>query len=76
MCWKKESIPGCIKMDCGWTYGPSWQKLTGMFKRLYKCSYVKNNRSNERFEYPKGITNVLSQQKSLSSKATTDCMMF
>lgn len=58
--WKKEYIIDFIKMDCGWTYGPTWQKLTRMFKRLYKCSYVKTNRSHERFEFSNGMKNVLS----------------
>ena len=47
MCWnrnyKNDSMAGCIKMNCGWSYGLSWQKITGVIKSLfkYKCSRVR-----------------------------------
>lgn len=71
--WKKESMAGYVIMDCEWTYGSSWKKLIGVFKRLYKCSCVKTNRSHEIFVCSKEITNVLTRKKSLLSKIFTYC---
>lgn len=49
-------MEGCMKMDCGWTYGSSWKKLTGMINFLfkYKSSHVKDNGNHGKF----GTTNI------------------
>ena len=66
-CWNKEcnkdSMAGCIKMNCGWSYGSSWQKITGVIKGLfkYKCSSVRKyttelgNRLEHGIEEEKGF---------------------
>ena len=49
MCWNRKCknicMDKCFKMDFGWSYGSSWQKIVDMIKGLfrYKCSRVRRN---------------------------------
>jgi hypothetical protein len=72
--WKKDYMAGCIKLDCGWSYGSSWQKITGTIKSLfkYKCSSVRNDKSLPKFECSKKIKNGLSKSESLSSQTSRE----
>lgn len=50
-CWNKESMRGCMKIDCEWSYGSRWQTIMDMIKKLfrYKSSNV-NERNHQRVE--------------------------
>ena len=55
--WNKDFIAGVIKIDFGWSYGSSWQKITGVIKSLfkYKCSRVRRNTTTLGRRLEKGI---------------------
>lgn len=65
MCWQKEKTnTRSMQMNCGWYYRSSWQKMKGMFKNLFKwkCSYVEDERNQERFD---GKLQIASLQRRL-----------
>ena len=62
---KMDFMVGSIKIDCGWSYGSSWQKITGVMKILfkYKCSSVRRYTTALGSKLEHGIEMALKKKK-------------
>lgn len=52
LCWQRDKRnTESMQMDCGWSFGMDWQKVTGMLRKFFKhkCLNGKEDKNQKMF---------------------------